>query len=149
MLGQVLSKIYLQKIREDESAAYSAGAYGYSTLNGDKPFTAVMASCPMKPEKADVALKIMNEEIMTACQTIDATTLKEIKELMIKDHTTELKENNYWLQTIMFYVGRGLDDHTAYEQIVNAQTPETIAAFARQLLAAGNKVEVVMLPAEE
>ena len=91
----------------------------------------------------------MNEEIMTACQTIDATTLKEIKELMIKDHTTELKENNYWLQTIMFYVGRGLDDHTAYEQIVNAQTPETIAAFARQLMAAGNKVEVVMLPAEE
>ena len=149
MLGQVLSKIYLQKIREDESAAYSAGAYGYSTLNGDKPFTAVMASCPMKPEKADVALKIMNEEIVTACQTIDATTLKEIKELMIKDHITELKENNYWLQTIMFYVGRGLDDHTAYEQIVNAQTPETIAAFARQLLAAGNKVEVVMLPAEE
>ena len=28
------------------------------------------------------------------------------------------------------------------------QTPETIAAFARQLLSAGNKVEALMLPEE-
>ncbi|MBR3451316.1 MAG: insulinase family protein [Muribaculaceae bacterium] len=148
MLGQVLSKIYLQKIREDASAAYSAGAQGYATINGDRPFTVVMASCPMKPEMSDVALKIMNEEIVEACKTIDATTLKEIKELMLKDHATELKENGYWMQTLISYVGRGIDDHTGYEQIVNAQTPETIAAFARQILAAGNKVEVVMLPEE-
>ena len=148
MLGQVLGKIYLQKIREDESAAYSAGANGYATLNGDSPFTTIMASCPMKPEKADVALKIMNEEIVNACNSIDATTLKEIKELMIKDHGTELKENSYWMNTLITYVGRGIDDHTAYEQIVNAQTPETLAAFARQILAAGNKVEVVMMPEE-
>ena len=52
------------------------------------------------------------------------------------------------MNTLITYVGRGIDDHTAYEQIVNAQTPESIAAFARQLLAAGNKVEVVMLPEE-
>ena len=148
MLGQVLSKIYLQKIREDASAAYSAGASGYATINGDRPFTAIVASCPMKPEMSDVALKIMNEEIVEACKTIDETTLKEIKELMLKDHATELKENGYWMQTLISYVGRGIDDHTGYEQIVNAQTPETIAAFARQILAAGNKVEVVMLPEE-
>ena len=148
MLGQALSKIYLQKIREDASAAYSAGAQGYSTINGDRPFTVVLASCPMKPEMSEVALKIMNEEIVNACNSIDATSLKEIKELMIKDHNTEIKENGYWMQTLVSYVCRGLDDHTAYEQIVNAQTPETIAAFARQLMAAGNKVEVVMLPEE-
>ena len=67
---------------------------------------------------------------------------------MIKDHGTEVKDNWYWMQTLISYVGRGIDDHTGYEQIVNAQTPETIAAFARQILATGNKVEVVMLPDE-
>ena len=148
MLGQVLGKIYLQKIREDASAAYSASAAGYATINGDRPFTTIVATCPMKPEMADVALKIMNEEIVEACKTIDPTTLKEIKELMIKDHGTELKENGYWMQTLISYVGRGIDDHTGYEDIINAQTPETLAAFARQILAAGNKVEVVMLPEE-
>jgi len=148
ILGQVLSKIYLQKIREDASAAYSAGAAGSASIKGDRPWTRIMASCPMKPEMADVALKIMNEEIVNACNSIDATTLKEIKELMIKDHGTELKENDYWMGILNDYVGRGIDNHTSYEQIVNAQTPETIAAFARQILATGNKVEVVMLPEE-
>ena len=148
MLGQVLSKIYLQKIREDAGAAYSASASGYAALNGDRPITSISASCPMKPEFADVALKILNEEIVTAGTTIDATTLQEIKELMIKDFNTNLKENYYWMSVLTSYVGRGIDDHTGYEQIVNAQTPESIAAFARQILAAGNKVEVVMLPEE-
>ena len=90
----------------------------------------------------------MNDGIVEACKTIDATTLKEIKELMIKDHSTEVKENNYWMNTLIGFVTRGIDDHTGYEQIVNAQTPETLAAFARQILAAGNKVEVLMLPEE-
>ena len=148
ILGQVLSKIYLQKIREDAGAAYSASAGGYASLSGDRPFTTITASCPMKPEFADVALKIMNEEIVNACNTIDPTTLKEIKELMIKDFNTNLKENYYWMGVLTEYVGRGIDDHTGYEQIVNAQTPESIAAFARQILAAGNKVEVVMMPEE-
>ena len=37
---------------------------------------------------------------------------------------------------------------TGYEDIVKAQTPETISAFARELMSAGNKVEVVMTPEE-
>ena len=148
ILGQVLSKIFLQKIREDESAAYSAGARGYSTYEGNKFLTAVMGYCPMKPEKADVALRIMNEEMVEACKSIDPTTLKEIKELFVKDLTTDFKENGYWVRTLHNYLFTGADSHTGILDIVNAQTPESIAAFAKQLLSAGNKVEVVMMPEE-
>ena len=146
MLGQVLSKIYLQKIREDAGAAYSASAGGGARLYGDRCITSISASCPVKPEFVDVALKIINEEMAKACSTIDATTLQEIKELMIKEHNTELKENSYWMSVISAYIDPGIDYHTGYEQMVNAQTPETIAAFARQIMAAGNRVEVVMTP---
>ena len=148
ILGQVLAKIYLQKIREDESAAYSAGARGWSTYEGNNFFTAVMAYCPMKPEKADVAIRIMNEEMVNACKSIDETTLKEIKELFVKDMQTSFKENGYWVRNIHNYLFTGYDGHTGIIDIVNAQTPESIAAFARQLMSAGNKVEVVMLPEE-
>ena len=148
MLGQVLNKIYLQKIREDTGAAYSASAGGRAGLYGDRCITSVSASCPMKPEFVDVALKILNEEMVKACSTIDATTLQEIKELMIKEHNTELKENSYWMSIISSYIDPGIDYHTGYEEMINAQTPESIAAFARQVLAAGNKVEVVMTPEE-
>ena len=148
ILGQVLSKIYLQKIREDAGAAYSAGARGWSTYEGNNVFTAVMATCPVKPEFADMAIQIMNDEIANACNNIDATTLNEIKELFVKDLTTNFKENGYWLRTIHNYLFTGIDGHTGVLDIVKAQTPESIAAFARQLLASGNKVEVVMLPEE-
>jgi zinc protease len=44
------------------------------------------------------------------------------------------------------YLMYGSDQVTGYEQIVKAQTPETIAEFARQIYNAGNKIELVMSP---
>ena len=148
LLGKALDKIYLQKIREDAGAAYSTSASGWCILNGDYPFTFISARCPVKPEFTDLALKIMNEEIVNACTTIDGAALEDFKEMLLKDYQTGVKENWYWLVAISKYVERGIDEHTGYEQIVKAQTPESIAAFARQILAAGNKVEVVMTPEE-
>ena len=66
----------------------------------------------------------------------------------LKNHETQLKENTYWYSVIGAYANRGLDNYTGYEDIVNAQTPESIAAFACELVKNGSKVEVVMTPAE-
>ena len=148
LLGKLLDKIYLQKIREDAGAAYSTSAYGWNSLNGDNPFTAISARCPVKPEFTDLALKIMNEEIVNACTTIDGAALEDFKEMLLKDYQTSIKENWYWMNILQWYVERGMDKHTSYEQIIKAQTPESITAFARELLSAGNKVEVVMTPEE-
>jgi zinc protease len=65
---------------------------------------------------------------------------------MLKDHATNLKENWYWRSKIQQYLLLGLDDMTGYEDIVKAQTPESIAEFARQIYSAGNKIELVMGP---
>ena len=148
LLGKVLKRINRDKIREDAGAAYSVSTYGYSTIEGDKPFTAITAYAPLKPEFTDMAIQIMNEEMVKACETIDAASLEDFKKAMIKDHETQLKENSYWYSVIGAYVNRGLDNCTGYEDIVNAQTPESIAAFAREILSAGNKLEVVMTPEE-
>ncbi len=146
ILGEVLSRVYLQKIREDAGAAYSTQAMGQAGVSGGKPKTLVLAICPVNPEFEETALKIMNEEMVNACTTIDETALKEAQENMIKDHATDLKENSYWRNTIQEYLINGIDSHTGFEQIVKAQTPESIAAFARELYNAGNKIEVVMAP---
>ena len=110
--------------------------------------TAIMNVCPVKPEFADLALQILKDEMQAVTQNVDASTLKDIKENMIKEHATSVKENNYWLHIIRTNILMGADRHSGYEDIVNAQTPESIAAFARQLLNAGNRIEVVMLPEE-
>lgn len=147
--GQVLSKIYLQKIREDAGAAYSAGATGGEQSIGDMTYTIIMGYCPFKPDKKDMALDIMRKEINSVATSIDPATLKEIKEVMVKDYDTNVKENGYWLNILSAYVGRGKDVHSTYKATVEAQTPETVSAFVKNvILGKGTHVEVIMLPEE-
>ena len=146
MLAQCLSRVYLQKIREDAGAAYSTDAIGQTGMAGDRPQTMILAVCPVNPEFEEMALNIMNEEMQNASTTIDATALTEAAEQMLKDYATNAKENWFWLSAIQDYLTHGYDGVTGYEQIVKAQTPETIAEFARKLYSAGNKIELVMAP---
>ena len=148
MLGEVLDKIYMQKIREDAGAAYSTNTFGQCGFEGSNTLTAILNVLPVKPEFTDLALQIVKDEMLEATRNIDASSLKDIKENMIKEHTTDLKENGTWLQWIRTYILMGADRVTGYEDLINAQTPESIAAFARQLLNAGNSIEVVMTPEE-
>lgn len=145
--GQVLEKIYLQKIREDAGAAYSPYAGGSVSMVGDKVYTSLVGVVNMKPEMADLALKIMREEVVNMSKTIDPATLQDIKEAMIKNYDTSVKENGYWMNVLSMYVGRGIDTHTDYKAIINGITPEKVSAFVREVvLKPGNTIEVVMLP---
>ena len=67
---------------------------------------------------------------------------------MIKSHADQLKQNNYWMTTIDMWRYKGVDFDKDYEALVNAQTPESIAAFVKDLLKSGHRAEVVMMPAE-
>ena len=146
--GQILNMIYLKKIREDASAAYSCGAAGASQRQDDFKVTLIQAYCPMKPEKADVALQIMSEEVPQLAKTCDADMLKKVKEYMLKNIDDEAKTNGYWSGAITRYRKYGLDFHTDYKAIVEAQTPESICQFMQEFLKEGNKIEVTMLPEE-
>ena len=119
---------------------------GQMGMAGDKPQTMLFAVCPVNPEYEQMALEILNQEMANACTTIDATALKEAQEQLLKDYSTNSKENWFWLNAIQEYLQFGADHVTGYEQVVKAQTPETIAAYARQLYNAGNKIELVMSP---
>ena len=146
ILGEALSRVYLQKIREDAGAAYSTQAMGQTGMQGDKPMTMVLAICPVNPEFEEMALNIMNEEMANACNNIDATAVSEAVESMLKDYNTNIKENWFWTSILSDYLMYGYDGVTSYEQILKAQTPASIAEFARQLYNAGNKIEIVMSP---
>ncbi len=148
MAGEVLSKVYLQKIREDAGAAYSAGASGDVDYEGDKVFSYVMASVPMKPEKAAEALDIMRQEVPAAAQSVDAATLADIKAANLKNYDTMLKENGFWINALRMWDQRGIDIVNGYREAVNAVTPQQVSDFIKKLMASGNKIEVVMMPQE-
>ena len=148
MAGQVLSMEYLKKIREDASAAYTVGSQAGVSRNDFETTSQVLAYCPMKPEKADTAIQILRDEVGALAKTCDPDKLTKVKEYMLKNHGDQLKQNNYWLDQINTWRKFGVDFHSDYEKVVNAQTPQSISAFVEELLKAGNHAEVIMLPAE-
>ena len=148
MAAQVLSMIYLKKIREDAGAAYSCGAQASFSRNDFGTQTQITAYCPVKPEKAELALNIMRDEMETLAKTCDADKLEKVKEYMLKSLDDQLKTNNYWLNAIFNYVNYNLDFHTNAKAVIEAQTPETISAFVADVLKQGNRAEILMLPEE-
>ena len=149
MAGQVLMMEYLKKIREDASAAYTVSSSAGISRDDYDITTSMFVYCPMKPEKADTALMIMRDEVTAIAKTCDADKLTKVKEYMLKSHGDQLKQNGYWMSQINNWREWGVDFHTDYEQMVNAQTPESIAAFVTEVLKGGNCAEIVMMPAEE
>ena len=148
MVGQILTMIYTEKIREEASAAYSVMAQAGLSRDDFRTIGQVLVYCPMKPEKGDVAMKIMLDEVNNLAQTVDAEKLGKVKEYMLKNIDDLAKTNNYWIRTIGRLRDYGVDAHTEYKQTVEAQTPASIAAFVRELLKPGHRAEVVMLPEE-
>ena len=148
MVGQILTMIYTEKIREEASAAYSVAAQSGMSRDDFRTLTQVLVYCPMKPEKGDIATKIMKEEVENLAKSVDAEKLNKVKEYMLKDIDDQAKTNNYWLRQINRLRLFGVDTHTDYKATVQAQTPETIAAFMQEFLKPGNRAEVIMLPEE-
>ena len=148
MAGQILQMEYLKKIREDASAAYTVGAGAGVSRNDFETQAYIVAQCPMKPEKGDIALQIMRDEVNAMAKTCDADKLQKVKEYLLKNLGDQRKQNGYWLGRINNWRKYGLDLDTDYEKVVNAQTVESISAFVAELLKAGNAAEVIMMPAE-
>jgi len=148
LAGQLLSMIYLKKIREEASAAYSCGAQGSMNPAEDYNSITLLAYCPMKPEMKDVALKIMSEEVPNLANNVDAEMLQKCKETSVKNYNDALKNNRTWMSAIKNYDKYGIDQLNGRDEVIKSQTPETIKAFMKEFLQNSNKVTVAMLPAE-
>ena len=145
--GQVLSMVYLKQIREEASAAYTCGAQaGMSQADDGYHMAQIAGYCPFKPEKKDVALKIMDQAVKDLAVKCDSEMLDKVKKLMLKQYDSALKTNGYWTDIVWddYFLHR--DSHTHYADLVKAQTPAKISAFVKEFLAGANKVSVVMLP---
>ena len=146
--GQILTMLYTEKIREEASAAYSVMAQASLQRDDYRTTGTVIVYCPMKPEKGDIATKIMQEEVNNLAVTVDAEKLQKAKEYMLKAVDDDAKTNHYWLRQINRLRDWGIDTHTDFKQTVEAQTPESVAAFVKELLKSGDHAEVIMLPEE-
>ena len=147
--AQVLTMVYLKDIREDASAAYSVGAAGALRRSGDDSRYVLQYYCPMDPTKAETALNLLAKGLADNTVTVDPDKVNKVKENMLKNADEFDKNNGHWMDVIDEYVWTGVDMHHNYRDYVNALTPQKIADYLKALVAAGNHISVVMLPAEK
>lgn len=146
MAGQILSMVYLKKIREDASAAYSVGASGAGSVYPDYHALMIQAYCPMSVDKVDIAMDILAKEVPAMELEIDESMLVKVKEYMLKHIQDQQKTNGYWYNAIQDYRWTGFDSVSGYADIVASQTTDTLKAFMKEFRSGAGQITVAMLP---
>ena len=146
--GQILRMIYTKEIREEASAAYSVAAQGTAIISEDYHNIQFFAYCPMQPEKRDTAMYLLKKAVDDLAVSCDSEMLEKVKELMLKRADDAAKQNSHWRSVLYMWRKYGIDEHTDYKNLVQAQTPEKISAFVKEVISSGNCITVMMTPEE-
>ena len=141
-------KIYREKIPEGVWITHPVGGNEQHYTEGDNTFTEVHSFVDVKPEYADEVIRILKEEMLKACGHIDGAYLEEFKQKALESIQNREMDNSRCLSHIAEYVLSGIDINTNDDQFIKSLTPETISAFARELLVTGHMLEIVMSPTE-
>ena len=148
-LSQILTTVYLEKIREDEGGTYSIGAYG-GISEYPSGRTAMQIMFETEPGKEaylnGIALKEFDELASNGPREED---FAKVKEYLVKQFADQQQQNSYWRNVMNYYNGYGKDNYTNYLNIVNTVTPDDVQKMAKQIIGAGNKIEVIMTGIKE
>ncbi len=148
ILADLLSKRYLETIREQEGGSYGVGV-SPSTSKLAYPHASITMQFDCDPEKVDRLTSILKEEIDSLVQNGPIETdLNEIKKSYIKGRDEYEHQNGYWLSVIKRVVKDNEPVYTQaeYDSLVNGYTAKDVQKYAKKFFKNNDIVEVVMLP---
>jgi zinc protease len=149
ILNQILDIIYTETIREEEGGTYGVGVRGTVSSYPEGNFR-LIAYFDTNAEMRDKLVAKIHEELRKIAK--DGPTevnLNKVKEYMLKKHTEDLRDNNYWLGVLSDHSFYGINRLTNYEKIVSGVTIADIQKFTNDLLSQNNNTEVVMTGVEK
>jgi zinc protease len=97
------------------------------------------------PEKNARALELLYKGFNDNMAKIDADALQKVKEYMLKQADVDAKTNNYWVNVLTTWKDYGVDTQTNYKKVVESLTADSLQKFMKQMAAANNQMEVVMM----
>lgn len=147
----MLSLRYTETIREEEGGTYGVGVWTSTTKFPYEGFKLNM-KFDCDPERADALKAIVYAEV-EKLQT-QGPTEKDVNktiEYFIKTREEQLKENKFWLKSLVSMDMYELNTISAanYNEIVKGMTPQKIQDFSKEIFENSKNVEVVMLPADQ
>jgi zinc protease len=147
-LIEVLNIKLLEKLREDLSGVYGAGAYGQLSRNPYNNYM-ITISIPCGPENVEKLMKATAEEIDALKKSgPSAADLNKVKETWTKKYREDLKENSYWLSKLLQLVETPSASATMLkgEERINAITAKEIQEAANRYFDPANYVQVILNP---
>ena len=149
MLMNILAIKCRESMREDQGGVYGVSISG-STSKIPEPKYSVQASWGCSPENikklSQTVLDEMNKIKKDGPEVID---LNKVKETLIRDRETKLKENGYWVSALQnhFMYGDKVLSADEYKNYVNSFTVNDIKTIADKYLNTASYVEVALTPA--
>ncbi len=147
VLSQIMRAVYTEKVREEKG-----GTYGVSVSGQCWKYPAEACSMTVNfrcaPEKYGELLPIIDEQLQRmADEGPTQEQLQKVKEYEHKNYDRAVLTNGWWEYVRYHELREGVDFEKDYLGKVDALTPDAIRDFCKQLIAAGNRIQVTMTSA--
>jgi len=144
MLQQAMTMLYTETVREDEGGAYSIPVNA-NLMDYPEELAMVQIILPTAPEKRIAMTSIVNDGIKQMMENGPSEeNLGKIKEYMLRSHQEDLKNNGYWMNSLVSKTRYDQEFVEGYEEYVQAVTVEDIKQVAQQIFASGNRLVIGM-----
>ncbi|MWB92947.1 insulinase family protein [Flavobacterium sp. GA093] len=148
IIGELLSKRFLQTIREEEGGSYGVTVKGsLQTLPSSRYDLSLSFDC--NPEKQHKLMQIVYKELDDLkSKPAIASDLEDIKKAIIKSREESIKTNSYW-GSIIYNISMNdipnMQD-TDYKNLISKINQKTIQQLSKHVLDNSSSVEVIMDP---
>lgn len=148
MVGRILDTRYLESAREREGGTYGISCWARMAYR-PVPQATLQMMYDTDPKMQTRLMDIVHEEVKTIVENGPlADDLAKEKESMLKDFQEDIEKNDWWTDILAVHELNGMDYFHGYQEAVNAITAESVQQTLKKIVAAGNVMEVVMMPAE-
>lgn len=148
VIGEILSKRFLQTIREEEGGSYGVNVGGNLEIM-PKPTFSLALTFDCNPDKEEKLMQIVWKELNDLkSNPVNANDLEDIKKALLKNREESLKTNSFWSTTLYNNTLNQIPflQDEEYKNLISKINQKTIQQFSKHVLDSSSSVEVIMSP---
>lgn len=147
LIGNVLSNIFTDTLREEEGGTYSP--YAYASLNPYFNKWDIVYVFQTNDKQQDKLMARAEEELnKLLANGSDEEHFNKAKEAMMKQYEINVRSNKYWNNNLMLFE-RGFDAISNNKSAIENLTLADFNAFMKGLYNGNNRLQVIMQGVEE
>lgn len=151
ILMSILAIKCRESMREDQGGVYGVNVSG-SASKLPKPKYTIQSRWGCNPDNIEKLSRTVLDEMNKIRQEGPTDTdMNKVKETMIRERETRMKENSFWISSLQnhYLIGDKLLSLDEFKTFVNSFTGKDIQAIAKKYLNTESYVEVALTPKEK